>query len=79
MIRKLESAGLGFFIKTTDTQERIGECSLGSIFASIKNVQNIVGTAKMKKGGEKGRDSSMRVQYTTLLHTSFSTGKYEFL
>jgi len=49
MIKKLESAGLGFFIKTTDTQERIGEYSLASIFASIKNVKNIVGTAKWKK------------------------------
>ena len=28
MIKKLESAGLGFYVKATETQEKLGECVL---------------------------------------------------
>ena len=34
MIKKLESAGLGFYVRATETQQKLGKCAVDTSFSS---------------------------------------------
>ena len=35
MIKKLESAGLGFYVRATETQQKLGLCAVDTSFSSL--------------------------------------------